>query len=229
MLGIQNDLALESSATLFDAILACGVAAKRYRELLDDVLELSKHSARKTIYWTLGAVEATIKYVPPDGEARSSFWHNTLNGLEPFRSQLTPLQLTALDELRVLVGLPSLTFTEVESGDMESFGRRLGGQRVAIYTLTRDAAQNAKEVLCKISDSVKISLHDDHVATPSLKAAAEGADIFVVVTWSAKHAATGYIQQHRPKDKVTLYAPGRGATGIIRVIDEYLEKGAPTT
>jgi hypothetical protein len=46
--------------------------------------------------------------------------------------------------------------------------------------------------------------------------------MFVVATQSAKHAATGFINQHRPKDKPVLFPAGKGASSIVRVMGEFV-------
>ena len=53
--------------------------------------------------------------------------------------------------------------------------------------------------------NIKITINKDKVGTSPLKSLAQNADIFVIATSSAKHAATTFIQKNRSKeDKVTL-------------------------
>ena len=67
---------------------------------------------------------------------------------------------------------------------------------------------------------IKIYTSNDKAGNPSLENFAKTADIFVIVTSSAKHAATEFIQKNRPKDKTTLFAAGKGSSSIIRALEE---------
>lgn len=69
-------------------------------------------------------------------------------------------------------------------------------------------------------------LSHDKVGNPALQKMAENADIFLVVPSSAKHAATTFIEEHRPKQKPTLFAQGRGTTGMLNTLLEYLREAA---
>jgi hypothetical protein len=51
------------------------------------------------------------------------------------------------------------------------------------------ALKRAVETLSKLCPSAEISTFSDHAGTPRLKAAANGADFFVIATGAAKHAA----------------------------------------
>jgi hypothetical protein len=61
----------------------------------------------------------------------------------------------------------------------------------------------------------------DKAASAALKNMAHQANIFVMVAASAKHAASGYIQQER-QGKPILYANGRGYSSIMRAIENHV-------
>ena len=224
VLGVRRGEAeLESSAALFDGLLACGLPHGRYRELLRDALDLIGDPGRRSTYWILGLVESTVDQPAPDGEARQNFLATALSRVDRFRAHLSPLQCAALSRLAETLGLPAQRVAEDEAG-ITAIGAALQGRRVAVYTLTESAGRQAAAALTELVPSLTVTLHADHVGSQALKAAAEGSDLFVVVTWSAKHAATDFIRRHRPAAKPLLYAPGRGATSILRALDEYLSR-----
>jgi hypothetical protein len=45
--------------------------------------------------------------------------------------------------------------------------------------------------------------------------------VLIVAPASAKHAATLYITQHRPKEATTLFAHGKGASSLLRALEEF--------
>ena len=85
---------------------------------------------------------------------------------------------------------------------------------IAIYSLTESASKRASEVIRKINSDIKVKIFSGKVEDDSLVNSAKYDDIFVVVTLSAKHAATKALK-HRPKDKPLLYAKGKGSSSII--------------
>jgi hypothetical protein len=222
VLGVRRGQAeLEASAALFDGLLSSGLPHGRYRELLTDALDLAGDPGRRSAYWLLGLVECSIEHPSPDDAARREFWTTAVVRVDRFRAQLTAMQQAALDRLAGALGI-AVAPRSPEAVPVRTGEGRLAGRRIAIYTLTESAGRQAAAELEALAPGVSVTVHADHVGTQALRAAAEGADIFVLVTWSAKHAATDFIRKHRPSDKPLLYAPGRGATSMLRALDEYL-------
>jgi hypothetical protein len=54
---------------------------------------------------------------------------------------------------------------------------------------------------------------------------AENADIFLISTGSAKHAATAFIQENRPQDKTTILVSSKGTTGMLNALLAHLKTG----
>ena len=69
----------------------------------------------------------------------------------------------------------------------------------------------------------KVETNADHVCTDRLASLAANTDIFVMVTQSAKHAATDCVRANRP-DGVTLMPEGKGASSIIRALEEHVRE-----
>ena len=71
----------------------------------------------------------------------------------------------------------------------------------------------------------KVEINSEKVGSVKLRDLARNADIFVIVTRSAKHAATNFIEMHR-KDKPTLRPTGKGTSSILYELAQYVEKMA---
>jgi hypothetical protein len=227
VLGVRRGQAeRESSASLFHGLLACGLPADRYKELLQDALDIAGDPGRKSAYWILGLVESTIEQPASDTEARRNFWIAALSRVGHLRAQLSALQRAALGQLRETLGLPAELPVRDEQA-ASALATSFQGRRVAVYTLTESAGKQAADALTALVPSLTVTLFSDHGGSQPLKSAAENADYFVVVACSAKHAATDFIRQHRPGNKPLLYAPGRGASSILRVLDEQLGRLDP--
>lgn len=50
-------------------------------------------------------------------------------------------------------------------------------------------------------------------------------DLVVMVTASAKHAVTGFIENNRPQDRPLLPVNSKGSAGLLREVRLYLEHG----
>ena len=57
---------------------------------------------------------------------------------------------------------------------------------------------------------------------PNLKKLARDADIFIVSTASAKHAATSFISANRPSPAVTLFHNTRGSQSMLALLERHL-------
>jgi len=111
-------------------------------------------------------------------------------------------------------------------GDPEDPLAKLSGI-LAIHSLTEPAAIRAREIVCARSPGCEVRLNHDHVGTLELKELAQKADLFVMVTASSKHAATGFIETHRPQCRPLLRPSGKGTSSILQVLAEHLRSQGP--
>lgn len=218
----------DSSSVLIRALLAIGLPASQYRALLDDCLELIAGGVgTRNVYWILDVLEETIFNSSPSVERRQDFWYAVYAKISPLRKHLSPGQSLVLNRISNSLGWDSSSeievFTVPESGvNVDKLRSGLTGLSIAIYSLTESAARQAEVAINSLAPNVKISISCDTGGTPSLKSMAQNADIFVIATSSAKHAATGFIQQMRPRTKPTLFASGRGFSSIVRAIENFI-------
>jgi hypothetical protein len=225
--GRRASIVYDSAAPLIRALLAIGLPPAQYGALLDDCLELIGAGAgTRNVYWLLDILEETILNTSPAPERRQAFWYAAHARLVPLRTHLSPGQSVAVNKLAASLGWES---TEIEAFTIPASGTRMdalraamSGTSIAIYSLTESAARQAGQALEAIAPDVKISISSDTGGTAALKSMAQNSDICVVATASAKHAATGFIQQMRPRNKPLLFAAGRGFSSIVRAIEVFL-------
>jgi hypothetical protein len=228
VLGVRRGAEVfESAALMVRALLEVGMTPQAYEALLDDCLDLlGDGMAKRRIYWLCTVIEETILNACPAQDARQRFWLACHQRLNQIQAHLSPGQRVVLANLATSLGWPTLSAPDADSEAQDDLSelmfKALEGKTVAIYTLTEAAGRQAGQALRDIVPSLRVSISNDLVGTQGLKNMAQGADLFVLVTASAKHAATGFIQQHRPKDKALLFASGRGFTSIVRAVEEYV-------
>ena len=107
---------------------------------------------------------------------------------------------------------PALTSTIGVAAGLSRFAGKLSrfaGKIIAIYTLTESAGRQAAVLLQQLVPNISVELSHDKVGNERLQMLARNADLFVVVTQSAKHAATLFIQRYR-QSRPLLFPKGRG-------------------
>jgi hypothetical protein len=91
-----------------------------------------------------------------------------------------------------------------------------------MYSLQASALQRAALVIGELCPGIRIDTFSDHVGgSAALKKASTSADVFIIATGAAKHAATTYIEDHRPNNLETLYARGQGSASLLEALREY--------
>lgn len=218
---------LDSATLLIRALLTIGLPVTQYRALLDDCIELAGGGVGiRNVYWLLDLLEETILNPAPSPEHRQAFWYAVHARLMSLRSHLSPGQRLAVSRLATTLGWQANEiepFAMPEKSDLlDQLHICLSGKNIAIYSLTESAARQAAQAIAAIAPEAKVTLSSDTCGTAALKSIAQNSDIFVVATASAKHAATGFIQQMRPREKPLLFAAGRGFTSIVRAIEDFV-------
>jgi len=106
-----------------------------------------------------------------------------------------------------------------------SLFHKLQGKSILIYTLMEPVAQRAKKFLESVCDRITVHLSHDKGGNDRLEQWVKQDDLVVVVTASAKHAATGFIEQKRPKGMtLPLLVNSKGISSLLREIVRYLEE-----
>ena len=209
----------DAAADLFEALLSLGTTQKGYRGLLQDFEKLIDPGAGfSSVYWLIDIGAALLQHPSPDRDARLTLQNRILNSLQGFLGLLSAGQRAAYRRIAAGASWPVLPAPVDASGPtgLES----LQGQSIAIYTLTESAGRQAEAVLKDLVPSVQVHLAHDHVGSQRLARLARDADLFILTTASAKHAATDCIVTNRG-DRPLLYAAGRGFSSIVRAVEEY--------
>lgn len=108
--------------------------------------------------------------------------------------------------------------------DGESEWNTLAGLQIAFYSLNEGALERATSVLGRACPAAKLKVFREFGGTEPMKEAARMADLFVIATKSAKHAATDAITHNRPADKATEFASGKGSTSLLDAVRRWLHK-----
>lgn len=192
-------------------------------ELFGEVLE--KCGASGTVGIGLDAVESLLIAPCPSVEARMQFIHR----IAALAKQCWKvLRREEQDYCRSLMqdALPDLRFADSEDGNVDGGDWSiLHGRFIAIYSLQERALNRACGILQRLIPEARVESFSNSVGgDSSLRSAARSADLFVIVTRAAKHAATEYIEAERSGD---IERPGGiGARSIVSAVAQWRDRMA---
>ena len=203
--------------------------SNEFNDLLETLEAAWAHiAAPKYVDWALHILDILIAFNVAQHAPVDRFLFQIGNRFREWTRRIRVDQWHFLDQLAKDLGQSQwLADILPIADDLQSTPRsrfeRLKGQTVAIYTLTERLGRRAAEVLTGRFEGVKISLIHDKKSSDRLVQLARNADIFVVNTWDATHAATNAIQANRPKTCITLFPQSKSAGSLVREIYEYLD------
>ena len=90
--------------------------------------------------------------------------------------------------------------------------------RVLLYSLDDHVLQRTAERVANLYPGVVVHQANDHVGSPQLRAHARGADVIVLATRCATHAATGFIRGHASSGAIVVEADGGGSASLMRAV-----------
>lgn len=216
----RGETALKSAANLLDGALKCGLSQAEYRDALDaSSVICSEGLNRNSAYDALEIVDIARSVTPADSDKLTSFSIEIASLLISISNRLSDGQRIALAALAVELGLENaLGDEDAEAGEFAA--NTLTGKTLGIYTLTETAGRQAGSILAAAIPKLTIDLNHDHGGSSALAALVARSDL-VVVSWaSSKHAATEFIKARRGS-RPMVYAAGKGASSIVRAIEEW--------
>jgi hypothetical protein len=220
--------AFQAMIRLLQARLVFTVTADEYRQLLDSVGDVADQlSSPAACEVAIEALEALINVPSPDRVALEGMVAKVAGMFARWHRRVDNLQRRLLRELATELGMPELitqpTIEEPETSQ-DALSERLRGLDVGLYSLNERALSRAANILKEVCPNVSVATFHDHVGgSAALRAAALKADVFVVAVAAAKHAATEYIAQNRPKNRLTLFARGQGSSGLLAALRENVD------
>jgi hypothetical protein len=208
---------------LFESIGAATPLQSTFEEFIEWTAEiLETNAAATTVSWVCDIVQTITSIPAPDSrEAMLSFYYQAIEALRPFRSALDVTDLEALEvvagELGTVVPAEFRALQAHDGEDPAAAFRYLAGKTVILHSLTESAVIRASQVLKRLVPSSDVRTNSEHHGSTQLAQLSANADVFVVVTAAAKHAATLFIADHRRGLPIVL-VNSRGSSAILRAL-----------
>ena len=216
----RGEKTIKSGTILIEGVLCCGLDEPEYRDLMDIIAMIARDSFNKyTAYDIFEFVEIALDFPAKNKECLHSTTAEVATAARGHLNRLTAGQRSTYFHIATRIGWAT-DFDNLDTTGENQMINNLSNLSVGIYTLTESAGRKAREVLESLAPCIKIDLNHDHEATARLGSLVTRVDLFVVVWASAKHAATNFIKSKRGS-KPLIYATGRGASSLIRAIEDY--------
>ena len=230
-IAIDDQVSLPQVSVLLKIVnvrLQLGVTVADYRELLQQLSSaINAVDTPSVATIALEAIEIVVNAACPAPSERQGFvvaiaglfrrWYRRVD-----RSDIVLLQHLA-EELGVAEAVTQPEPVQ-NKPQLQSEWDTLDGKKVALYSLQESALRRAALVVRELCPGVRVNTFQDHVGgSPALRNASATADVFVLATAAAKHAATTFIESHRPSGACTLYARGQGSASLVAALRERLQ------
>jgi hypothetical protein len=212
---------------LLESLSAINLSQSMFEEVIEWTAEiLETNTAATTVSWVCDIVQ-TLTSIPAPGssEAVLSFYYNAIEVLRPYRTALDATDLEALEVVAAELGtaVPAdfrAVPTHTSGDDPAAAYRYLEGKTVVLHSLTETAITRASQVLKRLVPTIDVRTNSEHDGSTQLAQLSANADVFVVVTAAAKHAATNFIGNHR-RGRPTVLVNSRGSSAILRSLAEF--------
>ena len=210
-----------SFEVLVESILESALSPRLYAEVLAAVrAAFQANHSPYVCEWIVEILQilSDMPCPPEQTNLRMQVVSETLALLIPVSNVLDTVMQATLSEIGDTLGIllpEGLTRpNRIRAEESEAF-LWLRNRTVGIYSLMPGAARRAASILRRLVPDIKVTLNDDHVATRPLMDLASSVDVMVVVTGSAKHAATDAISSAR-RGRLTVECGTRGSSGLLR-------------
>lgn len=224
---------LHALSEVTEALIGTGLSFDEYRSVLSSLRETWERVGAASLGdWALDTLDMLVVQPAAAKEERTLFFHKVTAYLRQHLRRARREQLLLLQGLarELSLHVPEDLGQKLRAGSGEDtetgrgLGELLAGRRIALYSLKDAVLARVEQVIKQLAPTARVACFKDKVGGSSvLKQQAETADIFVIATAAAKHAATGFIAAHRPPGATTLYAAGQGSASMLRALSEWEE------
>jgi hypothetical protein len=201
---------------LTEIVLRSGPEPGEYAGLLDDLRSESGRWAgpdRATV--VLDLADLLARAASPDREARLRLAIALLRPLHDHHNRLEPDQASFAGQLSEEMSA-GLEWPRAGQAALSSPLADLPPLKVLLYSLDEGVLERASAVLGAIAPGVTVKLNHDHVGTSRLRQHSRGADVIVLATRCATHAATGFIRANAASTTLVTEADGSGSASLLR-------------
>lgn len=212
---------------LTEVVLRAGPAPREYAELLDDLrAECGRWAGPDRASVVLDMADLLARSACPEQEARLRLAISLLRPLHDHRTRLELDQAHFATQLDGELGVGLEWAGAEEAVDGRGPLDDLPSLRVLLYSLDEGVLDRTSTILGTLAPAAEVRLSHDHAGTQRLRQYARGADVIVLATRCATHAATGFIRANAAATAVVTEADGSGSASLLRAAITALQTAA---
>lgn len=202
--------------------------ARIYVELLDDIRsECDRWVAPERAPVALDFVDCLVLAACPDPAARDNLAYSLLGPLWRHNARLQEADLAFARRLSRELDLEFVWPEPADEPEQRTPLTALPSLNVLLYSLDEAVLARSADELRRLVPTAKVVTSHDQVGGPQLRQKAQRADLIVLATRCAKHAATGFISQQAGSALIE-YADGSGSASLLRAAVAGMRRKAET-
>ena len=210
----------QAALTLLDELLSVGCSTTEYRELVAALSRQLPAVGPRDAWWLVQCLDLLLLTACPDPSTRQRLFGQALSTVTAWGDRLETSEVTLLGHVFSGAGMEfSAPSRRDDAGAEEPASRTF--RLVGMYSLLEGATQVAAAWISERWPDVEVRISSGEVNSASLSALARGADVMLVQTSHAKHAATSAITSAAVDPTKLVLVHGRGATALLRGLIEW--------
>lgn len=212
-----------AASEILTALVRCGLTDEEYVGAID-LLEVLLGAALplELVDDSLDLLETLVVLAPghPETVRAFAFVHGCLRR---WWERLGHAQVELFNQLgrELGTGVVLAVPKEQQESDVPVGLRRFEAKTVALYSLNEKALDRVQVTLQKVVKGIRVLAFSDKAGgSDAVRSAARNADVFLIVTGAAKHAATEFIEANRGKGLLTIRSHAKGSASMLRALEK---------
>ncbi|MGP3977853.1 hypothetical protein ACTWQF_28325 [Streptomyces sp. 8N114] len=211
---------------LLELFLRTSPSADDYDEFLEHLtMRVQEWVASETASQALDFIDRLAAFATPDPQMRAQAALELLTPLYRHAQRLDEACLASARSLTHELEL-DLDWPVWQQPDSGEEAVAIGPAHVLVYGMDEGVLDRVQQWMAQQYSQVKVSLSADRVGSSRLREVARHADLSVLITQCATHAATNFISQHA---QAIVYPKGAGSVSVVRAIVDELQHRARST
>ncbi|SCF21019.1 hypothetical protein GA0070558_15123 [Micromonospora haikouensis] len=208
---------LAGIVALTEITLRASPDASKYAQLLDDLAaEASRWAGPDRATTVLDLADLVARTPCPDAEARLRLAYLLLRPLADHPTRLDADQVAFAARLSAELEVP-LSWHQQPPNAAAGLGlAEVPAQELLLYSLDENVLDRVRTELAIQAPQARVTTSHDHVGSRQLKQWVRRADVIVMATRCATHAATGFIRANCRPETIVQEADGSGSASLLR-------------
>ena len=217
------------SLTLLEQALLVGCAVQEYIELIEAVARQLRVLGSRDVSWLAECLDLFMLFSSPDVGRRNALFADASGIATAWLERLESSDIAVLQQVFGDAGISFGVGATASTSQSVAIHPTYDVRSVGIYSLLESASRVAAIRIRAMFPTLHVETSSGHVNSGALGALVRGADVMLVQTSHAKHAATHAINAATVDPSKVVLVNGRGATALVREFLAWIHGAAGAT